>query len=94
MEKSNNTKPKKVLQFLKAIFRGFLKSVPFGNVAVEIADNVTANSGDAEKPHHYMSIIIQVICLAAVIYAFITKQITVEDLLRLLNHAPSETTGP
>jgi len=39
------------------------------------------------KPHNWISIAIQLIITGSVIYAFFTKQITIDKLIELLNNA-------
>ena len=81
---------------LKAIFRGIVKSVLIGNVIIEAIDNAKAkNTIDlttseivekVEKPHNWISIVTQLIIIAAIVYAFITKQITVEELIKNITY--------
>jgi len=83
--------------FLKAVFRGLVKSVPLGNTLIEIADNYKSKPilnidseeqkkvfENIEKPHDWTSIIIQVIITSSIIYAFVTKQISIEKLIELI----------
>lgn len=84
-------KPKK--GFLKRIFgnpltRGILKSFPIGNWAYEIAENIKfsrdpKNSG-APLPHSPLSLLAQAVFLGLIIYAFVTHQVTIDDLLRYI----------
>lgn len=69
----------KLLNIVKAAGRGVIKSIPGGNVAIEVV-----NSIKGEKKHNYWSIITQALCVGAIVYAFATKLITLDDLLRLL----------
>ena len=76
--------------FLKAIFRGAIKSIPGGNVITEILGNIKVGKDNADPntksvplPHNYYSIAMQVIGTGAIIYAFATKMITLNDLLKL-----------
>ncbi len=80
--------------FLKAALRGALKSLPFGNVVDEIIQNTKANieseilEGGIEtvkEPHNWVSITTQFIIIAAIVYAFITKQIDIETLVKFLD---------
>jgi len=87
----------------KVIFpigRGIIKAFPGGAIAVEIAQNLTAPKtetviqGEATAtpaPHKWLSIAFQLISLAAVVYAFITKSITIDELLHYLNFTPIPT---
>lgn len=79
------------------VVRGLVKSLPFGNVAYEVGeniigatvqqskdgalDNANATSG---KPHSAISLICQIAVLGLIVWAFITKQITIEEVLNLL----------
>lgn len=80
--------------FLKAVLRGALKSLPFGNVVDEVIQNTKSNIESEilenglpskEIPHNWISITIQFIGIAAIIYAFLNKQITIEQLIDLIN---------
>lgn len=74
-------------KILGAIVRGALKSVPIGGVAVEAFNNIKheLRYGDIkEKPHNWLSIIIQLIITASIVYAFVTHRIEVDELIRLL----------
>jgi hypothetical protein len=68
-----------VKKVIAPIVRGTLKTIPGGNIAVEIFQNF-----QGEKRHNYLSISIQIIGILAIIYAFITKAISIEQLLTLL----------
>lgn len=88
------TKPKiklfkRIGNIVRPIIRGALKSIPILNPVIEIIENfrneaITKNEGLEIKKHNYLSILIQFICVGAVVYAFATKQITIEDVLKLL----------
>lgn len=75
---------------LSAVFRGVVKSVPMGNVALQAINQVKHELAHKdsivkpEKPHNWLSIATQVICIVAIAYAFATKAITIEQLLSLL----------
>ena len=89
------TKPKiklfkRIGNIVRPIIRGVLKSIPILNPVIEIIENfkneaITKNEGLEIKKHNYLSILFQLICVGAVVYAFATKQITVDDVLKLLN---------
>ena len=74
---------KKILPVLKPIIRGVVKTIPFGNTAVEIADNIKAEK-DAPKPHNWYSIAMQILGIGAIVYAFATKMITIQELLDMI----------
>lgn len=86
-------KPKKGI--LKAILRGILKSVPIGNTIVETVENFKAKPViDAatneivekiEKPHNWVSILTQLTVIGVIVWAFVTKQITIEQLINFLS---------
>ena len=86
--KKNNLK--KVFTFLKPILRGAIKSLPFGNVVVEIGESIKEtvenNNNDLAKPltHNWLSIAVQIIGMAVIIYAFFTKAITIEQVLEFI----------
>jgi len=89
---------KKIKQFfeiLKPVFRGVLKSLPMGNILVELTQNKKAKNSEPvidsqgnqippELPHNYVSIAIQIICIVGIIYAFYTKQIDLNHFLSIL----------
>lgn len=75
------------------VFRGILKSVPFGGIIVEGVTNIKSEfenknktdvSEDKTLPHNWISILVQLLCVIGIAYAFITKQITIEQFLDLL----------
>jgi hypothetical protein len=86
--KKNNLK--KVFVFLKPILRGAIKSLPFGNAVVEIGESIKEtvdnNAKDSAKPltHNWLSIAVQIIGIAVIIYAFFTKAITIEQVLTFI----------
>lgn len=98
MEQKEKQKPKffkRIFSGLKPVFRGVVKSLPLGNVAIEIFDNVKkeVKENTTPKQHSYISIFIQLVCIALIIYAFSTKQITIEQVLQLLNFDPGNETN-
>ena len=86
--KKNNLK--KVFVFLKPILRGAIKSLLFGNAVVEISESIKEtvdnNAKDSAKPltHNWLSIAVQIIGIAVIIYAFFTKAITIEQVLEFI----------
>lgn len=77
--------------FLKAALRGMLKSLPFGNVVDEIIQNTKANietevnkGQEVNEPHNWVSIGTQVLIIGCIVYAFASKQITIDELVNLL----------
>jgi hypothetical protein len=86
--KKNNLK--KVFVFLKPILRGAIKSLPFGNAVVEIGESIKETvdnvKKDSAKPltHNWLSIAVQIIGMAVIIYAFFTKAITIEQVLEFI----------
>lgn len=76
------------------IVRGALQTIPGGGIVVQATrnithelgnrDNVTVAINDGKPPHSYLSIAIQVVGIASIIYAFYTKAITVEQVLSLI----------
>jgi hypothetical protein len=77
---------KKIKKILGGIFgsplvRGVVKTLPFGNFIYEAAENVKHARAGAETPHHKLSLFIQFVLLVLIVYAFVTKQLTVEQVL-------------
>ena len=74
------------------VVRGVVKSLPFGGIVVESVKNIKTeleNKKDdinqpKELPHNWLSIAIQLIVVAGIVYAFLSKQITIETFLDLL----------
>lgn len=101
METEQTTKPKflkRVFNFLKPVVRGAVKTLPLGGAVIELVDNITKEFKGDKKKHSYASILIQLTGLGLIVYAFVTKQVTIEDVLQLLNSlfgsdAPSEATS-
>ena len=82
---------------LKAVFRGVVKSFPLGNVIIETVNNFKAKPliniepreqadviKQIEKPHNWVSISTQLIIIGAIVYAFATKQIDLNQLIDIL----------
>lgn len=90
----NEKKP--FIKTILTIGRGVLKALPIGNILVELSQNKQAknltepirdengNEIKPQLPHNYLSIIIQIICILGVSYAFITDKIDIHKLLNLL----------
>lgn len=77
---------------LKAIIRGILKGLPAVNPVIETIENVK-NIKDLKTEvseevkvlkHSWVSITIQFIIVGVTIYAFVSKQITIEKLIELV----------
>lgn len=83
----------KIGKFIAPVLRGVLKSVPFGGIVVESINNIkteienknTTDVSEAkELPHNWISITVQILCLIGIVYAFVSKQITIEQFLEYL----------
>lgn len=73
-----------------AIFKGAVKSVPFGGVAIEVLDTFVKTDEKENDPiilkvQKWTQIITQIILLICIFYSFFTKTITVEELIKLVN---------
>ena len=93
-------KLKNIIQKIKPFIRGILKSIPFGSVIVEAADNIKTeieinksvtptrskldNEGNPTTPHNWLSIFVQLIGASLLVYAFVEKLITIEQVLEYL----------
>ncbi len=95
----NEIKPNKgvVGKILNGIFnnplsRGIIKSLPFGNVAYEIGENISNSKDENSKSHSAISLAAQIIFLGLIVYAFFTKQITIEDVLNYVGIEDFENT--
>ncbi len=74
---------------IKAIFRGILKSLPFGNVVTEVVQNIQNKDAlvTEEIPatgHNWVSITTQAVIVSIIVYAFYTKQITIDQVIEYL----------
>jgi hypothetical protein len=68
---------------INPIFRAVTKTlVPPLGTGIEIVKNLITPKGE-KQPHNWTSIVIQIICWGAIIYAFGSKMITLTDLLEL-----------
>lgn len=91
------------------IVRGIVKSLPFGNLLYEVGENVAGSvineiaakenpklvgADGVIKPHNWVSIFIQFLCIAGIVYAFITKQITIHDVLNMFGFDVTEVYSP
>lgn len=80
-------KKKNILRFIVPIVRGAVKTVfPPAATAIEIGKNIIEAKKEGEKklPHNWTSIVTQVIGWGVIIYAFATKLITVEQVLKFI----------
>ncbi len=76
--------------FFKAVFRGLIKSLPLGNVATEVIENIQNKNAviTEEKPltqHNWVSIGTQFIIVCVILYSFVTNKISLNDLVSLLH---------
>lgn len=67
---------------IKPIFRAVVKSLPGGNVVIEAADKIKSEI----SVHQWVSIVTQFICTGLIVYAFITKQITIDEVIEFINN--------
>lgn len=80
----NPLQGKLVKNILGPLFRATTKIlIPPLGTGIEIVKNLITPKGE-KLPHSWTSIVIQIIGWAAIIYAFGTKMITLDDFLRLL----------
>lgn len=73
-----------------AIFKGAVKSVPFGGVAIEVLDTFIKTDEKENDPYlikvqKWAQIVTQIILLICIFYSFLTKQITIDELIKLVN---------
>jgi hypothetical protein len=70
------------------LVRGTIKSLPGGNFVYELAENIRhAKKGGKEQssaPHSAVSLLAQLVFLGIIIYAFATKQISIDDVMRYI----------
>jgi hypothetical protein len=72
---------------INAILRGALKTMPGVGAGIELVKNVKHELRYGETkplPHNYTSITVQLVGVACIVYAFVTKLITIQDVLTLL----------
>ncbi len=70
--------------FGSALVRGVVKTLPFGNFIYEAAENVKHAKAGNPAPHHKFSLFIQFVLLGLIVYAFVSRQITIEQVLRFI----------
>ena len=80
-------------RFLIGLGRGLIKCNPFGAALVEGIENIKAPK-DEKLPHRWVSIAVQLIGTACIVYAFATKQITVDQVLHYLDIPTVESIYP
>jgi hypothetical protein len=85
-------KDKKIFKIIFGVFRGLLRTNPAGNAVIDIVENVTAvikKKNDAgqkiELPHSWSAIIVEVVGVACIIYAFNSGIISVEQVKAIVN---------
>lgn len=93
-----------VKNIIAPVGRGLIKQIPFvGTPVVELLSNLTQPktmiasitgglSVEVNNPlkHSYVSIGVQIVSAALIVWAFYTKQITIQDVLGLLNQIKAE----
>ncbi len=74
--------------FKSPLTRGIIKSLPFGNIVYEVGNNISHSLNeekrDTSKPHSAISILAQIVFLSLIVYAFYTKQISIETILQMI----------
>lgn len=89
----NQTKKRPLIGILKSVFqnplvRGTLKSLPLGNWAYEVAENIrhakNPDTRDTKAPHSAISLLAQAVFLGLIVYAFVTHQVTIDDVLKYI----------
>jgi len=75
---------KRIITLLKPMARGIIKSFPLGNAIIEGVKSGKAQVNGKPAPHNWVSILMQFICIGAIIYAFITHAISLDTLLKYL----------
>lgn len=64
------------------------KAIAKAMISGEILNNETKVKmveGQPEKPHDWLSIAVQLIVIGSIVYGFVTKTITIDKLIELLN---------
>lgn len=64
-------------KIIPSIFRGIVKSVPFGNELLP--------EKEKEKTEQVVELIVKLICVGAIIYAYFQKEITIFDFIKLID---------
>lgn len=77
-------KETKLGRFFTGFVKGAVRSLPLGNALVDGIENVSLKKEDGTRPHSWIAIAAEIAFVGLVIYAFITKMITVDDLLKYL----------
>jgi len=75
-----------IQKYVAPVLRGALQTFPVGGIAVQLGRNITHEFGTTntgKPPHNYISIAIQFLGIAAIVWAFYTRAITVEQLLEM-----------
>lgn len=69
---------------LKAVARGTLKSLPYGNSVIEVIDNVKKELRKDAVAHSYISILVQLTMLTLIVWAFVTERINLHAFIDAL----------
>ena len=73
---------------LAPVLRGAIKTIPGGGIAVELVKNIShsvkENKEEEKPPHNWISILTQLAGVGVIIYAFVKKLITIEQVLSFL----------
>ena len=73
---------------LVPVLRGAVKTIPGGGIVVELVKNISHSvkekkEGDKQQ-HNWISILTQLTGIALIVYAFVKKLITIEQVLQFL----------
>ena len=79
-----------VKNIVSPLIRGAVQTLPGGGIAVQAMRNITHEMNpvkEGEPPHNYLSIAVQIAGIVAILWAFYTKSITIEQVLSLVGFA-------
>lgn len=87
----------KIIKIAGAFFRGAIKAFPLGNAIIEGVNNAKGGvlktvvtpsgetiSGRVKEPHSWISIVVQIALIVALIYGVCTKQIDINYVIEIL----------
>lgn len=76
-------KETKLGRFLAGFAKGAARSIPVGNAIMDGIENI-ASKKDDKAPHRWPAIVAEIVFVGLISYAFITKMITVDQLINVL----------
>lgn len=78
-----------VKNYVAPVVRGAVQTVPGGGIIVQAGRNIAHEfdknkSAESPQPHNWLSIAVQCAGIGCIVYAFVAKLITIDQVLELI----------